>query len=101
MEAYGKEVEKLVITTDNTRLIENTLGLVGEAGEVAEKVKKLVRDSTFIPRDVIKELGDVLWYIATLADELNLGLDYIAEKNILKLQSRKERNTLSGSGDDR
>ena len=59
METYGQEVEKLVITTDNTRLIENTLGLVGEAGEVAEKVKKLMRDSTFIPREVIKELGDV------------------------------------------
>ena len=101
MEAYGKEVEKLVITTDNTRLIENTLGLVGEAGEVAEKVKKLVRDSTFIPRDVIKELGDVLFYVTALANHLGSDLQSVAKANIKKLHDRKDRNKIKGSGDNR
>lgn len=83
-----------------------TLGLAGEAGEVAEKVKKVIRDKDGIMDEetkekISKELGDVLWYVAQLATELELSLDDIADANISKLQSRKERGSLSGSGDMR
>ncbi len=83
-----------------------TLGLVGEAGEVAEKIKKLIRDRGGIIDDgfkesVQKELGDVLWYLSQLATELGLNLDEIAQKNIEKLYSRLERGVINGDGDDR
>jgi NTP pyrophosphatase (non-canonical NTP hydrolase) len=92
--------------TKKNELFHLVLGLVGEAGEIAEKFKKLVRDKdtdeSLIDRDdIAKELGDVLWYIATLADYLDLRLEDIAEGNIAKLASRRERGTLSGSGDNR
>lgn len=82
------------------------LGLCGEAGEVAEKVKRIIRDGrTEIyadeAKEISKELGDVLWYIANLAQEIGLDLDSIACENIAKLQSRKERGVLHGSGDNR
>jgi NTP pyrophosphatase (non-canonical NTP hydrolase) len=82
------------------------LGLVGEAGEVAEHVKRVIRDdagSVSAPRRVAlaKELGDVLWYLAGLASELGLDLDEIAEANLAKLLSRQRRGALTGSGDDR
>lgn len=82
------------------------LGLVGESGEIAEKVKKLVRDkksdlSQFDTEDLKKELGDILWYIAILADYFDISLDEIGKKNIDKLASRLERGALSGSGDNR
>jgi len=83
-----------------------TLGLCGESGEVAEKIKKIFRDDNGIVTNesklkLEKELGDVLWYVAQLATELDLSLDEIATNNIRKLQSRKERNQLHGSGDNR
>lgn len=82
------------------------LGLCGEAGEVAEKIKKVIRDenSDFSPgkrQEIALELGDVLWYISQLADEIGYPLDEIAEMNIDKLRSRQERSRLHGSGDDR
>ena len=101
MKNYGKEVEKLVITSHNTRLIENALGLAGEAGEVAEKVKKLYRDSQFSKEDVIKELGDVLFYVTALANHLGSDLQSVANANIKKLHDRKDRNKIKGSGDNR
>jgi NTP pyrophosphatase (non-canonical NTP hydrolase) len=87
-------------------LLYPTLGLCGEAGEVAEKIKKMVRDDDGILSDerreaLSKELGDVLWYLAQLATEADLDLDAIAEANLAKLVSRRDRNVLSGSGDDR
>lgn len=78
-----------------------TLGLCGEAGEVAEKVKKQVRDGVFNRHETAKELGDVLWYLANVANDIGYGLEEIATMNIEKLSSRKERNVLSGSGDNR
>jgi NTP pyrophosphatase (non-canonical NTP hydrolase) len=82
------------------------LGLAGEAGEVAEHAKKTIRDdggTVNAERRVAmaKELGDVLWYVAQLASELELDLDEIAEENLEKLLSRQRRGVLSGSGDDR
>lgn len=82
------------------------LGLVGESGEIAEKVKKLIRDqesdlSKLDVADIEKELGDVLWYVAVLASFLDIPFEQVATKNINKLASRLERGTLQGSGDNR
>ena len=82
------------------------LGLCGEAGEVAEKIKKMVRDDGGVLSEerrqaLSKELGDVLWYLAQLATEARLDLDGIAEANLAKLLSRQQRDRLTGSGDDR
>jgi NTP pyrophosphatase (non-canonical NTP hydrolase) len=82
------------------------LGLCGEAGEAAEKVKKALRDDAGVLTEdrraaLAAELGDVLWYVAQLATEAGLDLDEIAEDNLVKLLSRKERNVLQGSGDTR
>lgn len=77
------------------------LGLTGEAGEYSEKVKKWIRDGAFEPAEAAKELGDVLWYLARSAHELGYPLSHIAQMNIEKLTSRKERNALGGNGDNR
>lgn len=90
------------------------LGLNGEAGEVADKVKKVIRDlditrneegAIIIPDDrkesIKLELGDVLWYIATLSNDLGLSLEEVAKANLEKLASRMERGKISGSGDNR
>jgi NTP pyrophosphatase (non-canonical NTP hydrolase) len=82
------------------------LGLAGEAGEIAEHAKKAIRDDAGTVSDerraaMAKELGDVLWYVAQLASELDLDLNEIAEANLRKLLSRQRRGVLSGSGDDR
>jgi NTP pyrophosphatase (non-canonical NTP hydrolase) len=82
------------------------LGLVGEAGEIAEKVKKLVRDKnsdlTQLDRnDMAAEIGDVLWYAAVLANFLDLSLGDVAQRNIDKLADRQRRAVIGGSGDTR
>lgn len=83
-----------------------TLGLTSEAGEVAGKIKKLIRDHTGVlspqrSAAIAEELGDVLWYAAMLADELGADLGQIAELNLAKLESRKSRGVLGGNGDNR
>jgi len=83
-----------------------TLGLCGEAGEVADKVKKVLRDrggsfDAAVIDDLRLELGDVLWYVAQLATELELDLADIAEANLAKLADRAARNVIAGSGDRR
>lgn len=82
------------------------LGLNGEAGEVAEKIKKALRDNDGViderkTYELAKELGDVLWYVAETATQLGLSLGQIAEINVEKLFSRKVRGELQGSGDNR
>jgi NTP pyrophosphatase (non-canonical NTP hydrolase) len=82
------------------------LGLCGESGEIAEKVKKIVRDhgsdfSKLDTSDLTKELGDVLWYVAVLADHFDIPLGDVAEKNIAKLADRQKRGLIGGSGDNR
>ncbi len=93
-----------------SNLIYPALGLVGEAGEVAEKVKKLWRNEGKTKGESLsdqeclelsKEIGDVLWYCAAMAQEIGLDLDFIADQNISKLQSRKERNVIKAQGDNR
>ncbi len=83
-----------------------TLGLAGESGEVAEKVKKVIRDKdgefdAIARLSVRAELGDVLWYVAAIASELGISLDDVASSNIAKLTSRHSRGVISGSGDER
>lgn len=82
------------------------LGLAGEAGEVAEKLKKVFRNKDGVMdiddiTAITKELGDVLWYVATLADEIGVTLEEVAMTNVLKLRSRQERGVIKRSGDER
>lgn len=99
---YSQWVEKKILTEDQERLIENILGLVGETGEVAEKVKKLMRDGTrFANEEILKELGDVLFYTTALANLYGQGLQDVMKINIKKLDDRQRRGKLKGSGDNR
>lgn len=86
--------------------LEKVLGLVGEAGETADKIKKVLRDENGTMSDedresIVKELGDVLWYIAAISRYLKTDLSEVAEGNIKKLESRYQRNKLHGAGDER
>lgn len=108
MNDYQKQAVTTIVTTNDPfkDLMAYILGLGGESGEVLEKVKKIVRDKNgeLSPEDkeeIIKELGDVLWYIAVIADELNYDLQEVADINLKKLQKRKRENKLKGSGDNR
>jgi|TARA_B110000977_G_C10738470_1_gene362009 NTP pyrophosphatase (non-canonical NTP hydrolase) len=98
---YQKKAVEFAIYPEAYKVIYPTLGLCGEAGEVAEKVKKQVRDGNFNRHEVAKELGDVLWYLANLANDIGYSLSEVAAINVDKLQSRKDRNVISGSGDNR
>lgn len=106
-EEYQEKSRKTALYPNKDKnFIYPTLGLSGEAGEVAEKIKKVIRDKDGIidaeTREMIKkELGDVLWYVSQLATELGLSLDDVAESNIQKLYDRMERGKLKGSGDSR
>lgn len=86
--------------------LEKILGLVGEAGEAADKVKKIIRDkSGYASKEdraaIIKELGDVLWYLANVARYLDVSMSEVARINIEKLESRAKRDKLHGEGDER
>lgn len=111
---YQREAKTFAIYPVDMNIIYPSLGLCGESGEVAEKVKKWIRDDGFIktmmtnqprmaPRtyEIEKELGDVLWYLANLATDLGLSLGAIAQLNLDKLEDRKKRNVIKGEGDDR
>lgn len=104
--AHNTAIYPGVGTGDLTALSYLTLKLNGEAGEVAEKLGKIIRDkdgqgSEDDRQELKKELGDVLWYVAMLSDELNLSLEDVANTNLDKLQSRKDRGVIGGSGDNR
>jgi NTP pyrophosphatase (non-canonical NTP hydrolase) len=90
--------------TPSERIMYATLGLVGEAGEVANKVKKFYRDGlkkAVVAQDLMFELGDVMWYTAVLAQEFELPLEVIMAANVAKLKKRHVSGTLHGSGDNR
>ena len=108
LEEYQKQALTTMLSTgdDFKDLLHWVLGINGEAGEVAEKVKKIIRDKNGLiseedKQELAKELGDVLWYLAVFAQYLGVPLDEIAQSNLDKLQSRKQRGVLGGSGDNR
>lgn len=103
---YQEKARNTAIYPKEQGLYYTTLGLVGEAGEIANKVKKVIRDDAGDLTDearavIVNEIGDALWYIANLAFELGIELDMIAHQNLRKLSARQEGKTLKGSGDDR
>ena len=102
---YSDWVENKILTVGFDRVIENTFGLVGETGEVAEKIKKLIRDdkdAIYVPDvKIMNELGDVLFYVTALANIYGDGLTDLIARNMEKLDGRQERGTLRGSGDNR
>lgn len=103
---YQEKALETAIYPKEFKIIYPTLGLTGESGECADKVKKVIRDGNAEFTDekkseIAKEIGDVLWYCANLANDIGYTLDTIAEMNYAKLKSRQERNKLTGSGDNR
>jgi len=99
-------LQTAIYPTQGQNFIYPTLGLVGEAGEVAEKAKKIIRDGEGVLTDpdrekIALELSDVCWYVAVLAFELDYTLEEIMQMNLDKLASRQERGVLTGSGDNR
>lgn len=105
-EDYQKQATETAVYPERYKVIYPTMGLAGEAGEVANKLKKIYRDRDgVIDEDAVKEvcaeIGDVLWYCAALCTDLGVGLDTVAEANLKKLQDRSGRNAVNGSGDNR
>ncbi len=101
IDMYSQFVEDKMITKGRERLIENALGLTGEAGEVSEKIKKLFRDNKIDDNAVLRELGDVLFYTVALSNIFGGSLIKIIELNMEKLNERVKNGTLQGSGDNR
>ena len=103
---YQNEAYKTLIHKDKDNLAYFALGVAGEAGEVADKVKKIFRDKDGVmtdedKQDLAKEMGDVLWYLSQLSHYIGKDFSDIAQMNLDKLQSRMARGTLSGNGDNR
>lgn len=91
---------------DSRAFLAKVLGLTGEAGEVADKVKKILRDQDGVAserdkQEIAKELGDVLWYINALCCYMDIPLEQLAQQNLDKVLSRQARNVTKGSGDNR
>lgn len=101
MDTYQDKASYTAIYSSKHSVIYPALGLAAEAGEVANKVKKILRDQKFDRYAIASEIGDCLWYIAALCRDLNLDLSQVARENLEKLSDRKERGVLSGNGDKR
>ena len=103
LDMYQKVAKTTAIYPREQAIIYPSLGLTGEAGEVANKVKKIIRDGTNqnTIQEISNEIGDVLWYVALLADDIGCKLSDIANDNLLKLANRMKNGTLHGSGDKR
>ena len=104
--SYQRSAVTTAIYPNQHKITYPALGMAGEAGEVANKVKKLIRDGPenrppTWREDIGYEIGDVIWYCSELAGNLNLTLGMIAAQNLAKLQKRKDKGTLGGSGDTR
>ncbi len=106
LDMYQKVALTTAIYPREQAIIYPTLGLTGEAGEVANKVKKIIRDGSNskdegLVQDISAEIGDCLWYIAVLASDFDIKLSDIASANLEKLANRKKKGTIHGSGDTR
>jgi NTP pyrophosphatase (non-canonical NTP hydrolase) len=106
LDEYQAAALSTAIYPTEHRIIYPALGLSGESGEVADKIKKVIRDhhaefSEQQRRDIAIELGDVLWYCAAMARDLGFSLDEVAQMNVDKLKSRRQRGAIHGSGDNR
>jgi len=113
LDEYQAEATDLAFYS--TSIVYPTLGLAGEAGEVAEKIKKLMRDNDINfdaddaseqigymeKRNIALEVGDIIWYCANLLNDIDYSLEEVAQMNLDKLKDRRERNVMSGSGDHR
>lgn len=103
-DTYGRSGDIVPVT--DLAFLNKVLGLVGESGEFAEKIKKILRNQdgrhTDTDRDeLVKELGDVLWYLATLSRYLGVDLETVAQRNLEKLADRKDRGVIKAKGDNR
>jgi len=100
---YGEFVKSMKVYPEKYAIIYPAMRLCGEAGEIAEKVKKQVMrgDKELDKESLLKELGDPLWYITSMADDLGYTLQDVIDANVEKLTSRKDRGVLKGSGDER
>jgi NTP pyrophosphatase (non-canonical NTP hydrolase) len=106
MDEYQKKALSTNVNPGVHIFFDRMFGLVGEAGEMADKVKKWIRDDQaewekLDKEMLVSELGDVLWYVATLADTLGYTLDEVAQMNAKKLASRYKRGKIQGAGDIR
>jgi NTP pyrophosphatase (non-canonical NTP hydrolase) len=111
IEEYSKRALSTLTSTHeygdiNSELMAQVLGLIGESGEVADKFKKIIRDKSGILTDqdrqeIVKELGDILWYVNSVSTLMGSNLEEVASKNLEKVLSRKERGQIHGSGDNR
>lgn len=106
MNEYQQQALKTAIYSEDGRAVYAALGLTGEAGEVADKIKKVLRDHGGVfdmacKWEIVKELGDVLWYLSLMAHDLGFTLDDVAQMNLDKINSRQLRGRIHGTGDDR
>lgn len=101
MNDYQEKAASTAIYKAEHAVIYPALGLAAEAGEVANKVKKILRDGTFNREAIADEVGDCLWYIAALCRDLNVNMADLAKNNLQKLEDRKRRGKIAGSGDKR
>ena len=101
MDKYQQQAATTAIYDQKHAIIYPALGLAAEAGEVANKVKKIMRDGDLDREGIADEIGDCLWYIAALCRDLNIDMETVAYENLEKLHSRQKRGTLRGNGDKR
>ncbi|MCH4147083.1 MAG: nucleoside triphosphate pyrophosphohydrolase family protein [Prevotella sp.] len=103
---YQDAAYKTALYPQNLKILYPLIGLAGETGEVAEKIKKVLRDNNGVfsedkKMEIAKELGDVLWYLSAIAKDMDYSLDDIANMNLQKIQARKENGRIHGNGDNR
>lgn len=101
---YQLEARKTAGYDPKLKITYSTMGLVGEAGELANKVKKILRgdgNNAELIDGIKAEMGDILWYLSALADDVGVPLEEVAADNIAKLRDRQARGKLKGAGDNR
>ncbi len=106
MNEYQQAALQTAVYPQEMKIVYPLIGITGETGEVAEKIKKVIRDNNAVfsdddRREIAKEIGDILWYISSLSSDIGYSLDEIAAMNIDKITSRNERGKIHGEGDNR